>query len=70
MSTLLIEVDNPKVLSLLHELEELNLIRVLPQDQTPKPKLSSRLRGSISPQAADSFNEAVQKSRQEWERTI
>lgn len=35
-----------------------------------KPKLSTLLRGSISAEAAEAFNEHVRQSRAEWERPI
>ncbi|TAF94315.1 MAG: hypothetical protein EAZ32_17910 [Cytophagia bacterium] len=70
METITIELTNPKALNLLTELAELNLIRFIKQEPVVKPKLSSLLRGSISTQAADEFNESIQKSRNEWERNI
>ncbi len=70
METLTIELTNPKAKTLLDELEALNIIRVVRPEaaDTPKQKLSERLRGSISPEAADAFNKYVQQSRDEWER--
>ncbi len=70
MDTLLIELTNPKAITLLQELESLHLIRVLKDNSHSKPKLSALLRGSISSTAADEFNESVRKSREEWERNI
>ena len=70
MNILTIEITNPKALNILTELAELHLIRFIKKDIGVKPKLSSLLRGSISPQAADEFNESVKKSRTEWERNI
>lgn len=71
MNTLTIELTNPKAINLLTDLADLQLIRFI--DIAPpvsKPKLSSLLRGSISTQATDEFNEFTQKSRNEWERPI
>ncbi len=70
MDTVTIELTNPKAMSLLEELEALQLIRVLKKEIIDKPKLSTSLRGSLSPQAAEEFNEWVSKSRNEWERPI
>lgn len=39
-------------------------------DPPTKPKLSTLLRGSISAEAAEAFNEHVRQSRNEWERPI
>jgi hypothetical protein len=70
METLTIELTNPKALNLLTELAELHLIRFVKKETISKPKLSTLLRSSISPQAADEFNESIQQSRNEWERSI
>lgn len=70
METLLIEIRNPKGMNLIRDLEEMDIIRILKQEETPKSsqKLSELLRGSISPEEADKFNRYVQESRNEWER--
>jgi hypothetical protein len=70
MDTLTIELTNPKALNLFTELAELHLIRFVKKETVKKPKLSVLLRGSISPQVANEFNEEIKKSRQEWERPI
>ena len=70
METLIIELTNPKAITLLQDLEELHLIKLLRTEKIIKPKFSTQLRGSISPEAADKFNQDVRKSRDEWERSI
>lgn len=70
METLTIELTNPKAITLLQDLEELHLIKLLRTEKIIKPKFSTQLRGSISPEAADKFNQEVRKSRDEWERGI
>ncbi len=53
-NTLLIEITNPKVLTLLQDLEELKLIKVLTKKiPNPKSKLSEKYRGVLSKQTAD-----------------
>ncbi|MCY7352591.1 MAG: hypothetical protein LH606_18365 [Cytophagaceae bacterium] len=46
MQTVLIDVLNEKAMSLLRDLEDLKIIRLLPSEP-PKQKLSEQFRGSI-----------------------
>ena len=63
---MLIQVTNQKAVGLLHELEELNLIKVL-QENLPrtKQKLSEKYRGSISKDTAEKLNEHIKQMRRE-----
>ena len=72
METLLIEIRNPKGINLLRDLEEMDIIKILKQEEAPNPpqKLSELLRGSISAEEAEKFNEYIQESRKEWERNF
>ena len=66
METLLIQVTNQKALGLLHELEELNLIKVIKEDNTlVKTKLSDKYKGSITKDQGQELNEHIQKMRSE-----
>ena len=65
---MLIQVTNQKVIGLLHELEELHLIKVLKENLDPlKIKLSDKYRGVFSKEDAKSFNEHTQQMREEWD---
>jgi len=64
-NTLLIEITNPKALGLLHELEELHLIKVL-KNNPKQPKLSEKYRGVFTKEDAQSFNDHTQGMRSEW----
>lgn len=64
-STLLIEITNPKALGLLHELEELHLIKVL-ETRTKESKLSDKYQGVFTKEDAQSFNSHTQEMRNEW----
>ncbi len=67
-TTLLIQVTNQKALGLLHELEELQLIKVLKENFAPaKTKLSDKYRGVFTKEDAKSFNEHIQQMRSEWD---
>lgn len=65
--TLLIQVTNQKAIGLLHELEALNLIKVLKSDPiTTEPKRSSKYRGSISKEQGKDLRDHINQMRNEW----
>ena len=64
---MLIQVTNQKALGLLHELEELNLIKVLKENIEPATtKLSDKYRGIISKEQGQNLNEHIKQMRSEW----
>jgi hypothetical protein len=66
-NTFLIQVTNQKALRLLHELEELDLIKVLKEDSpTSKANLSEKYKGIISKEQGRSLNEHIKQMRSEW----
>lgn len=65
---MLIQITNQKAVRLLHELEELHLIKVLKENFVPaKTKLSDKYKGVFSKEDARSFNEHTLKTRGEWD---
>jgi hypothetical protein len=70
METLTIELLNPKAKSLLKNMQDEHLIKVLTKTIEKKKKLSSLLRGSISKETSDDFNKEIEHSRNQWERDI
>jgi hypothetical protein len=69
-STMLIQLTNKKAIGLLHELEELHLIKVLEENIAPSAtKISDKYRGVFSEEDARSFNEHTQTLRKEWDNT-
>jgi len=66
MDTLLIQVTNQKAIGLLHELEELHLIKVLKETLQPKQKLSEKYGGKLPAEIADELQNYVSQSREEW----
>lgn len=65
-NTMLIEVTDKKALGLLHELEQLHLIKVLEQNLTPeRPRLSEKYRGKISKERGQELKEHVRQMRNE-----
>lgn len=62
---MLIQITNQKAIGLLHELEELHLIKVLKRS-VPKTKLSAKYKGSISKEQGKNLNEHIKQMRSEW----
>lgn len=66
-NTMLIQVTNPKAIRLLHELEELHLIKVLKENFSPvKTKLSEKYKGIITKEQGQALNEHIKQMRSEW----
>ncbi len=66
-NTILIQITNQKAVGLLHELEELRLIKVLKENFAPvKPKLSDKYKGIISKEQGQNLNEHIKQMRNEW----
>ncbi len=66
-NTLIIEVTNQKAFGLLHELEELHLIKVLKGKMLPpKKKLSEKYKGILSKEKGGKLNEHIKQMRSEW----
>ena len=63
---MLIELINQKAGKLIHELEELNLIKVLKTDVMPAKNLSAKYAGKLPSEVADELQIFVTKSRNEW----
>jgi hypothetical protein len=66
MDTILIQVTNQKARGLLHELEELHLIKVLKENFGSKEKLSEKYAGKLPAEIADELQEYITQSREEW----
>jgi hypothetical protein len=66
-NTMLIQLTNQKAVGLLHELEELHLIKVLKENLAPaKTMLSDKYKGIISKEQGQSLNEHIKQMRSEW----
>lgn len=65
--TILIKVTNHKALDLLHELEKLDLIKVLKVNlvQEKKIKLSDKYRGILSKEQGQKLNDHIEQMRSE-----
>jgi hypothetical protein len=66
-NTMVIQLTNQKAVGLLHELEELRLIKVLKEDIEPvKAKLSDKYKGFISKEEGQQLNDHIKQMRSEW----
>jgi hypothetical protein len=66
-NTMVIQLTNQKAIRLLHELEELNLIKVLKENIEPgKTKLSGKYKGFISKEEGQQLNDHIKQMRSEW----
>jgi hypothetical protein len=68
MDTLLIQLTNQNAAGLLHELEELKLIKVLNKNVQPGQSLSQKYAGKLPAALADELQSHVEQGRQEWHR--
>jgi len=66
METMLIELTNEKAAKLLHELEALNLIKVIQMNPSQKESLSTKYAGSLPSEIADEMQNHVNESRNQW----
>lgn len=66
-NTMVIQLTNQKAVGLLHELEELHLIKVLKENIEPvKTKLSDKYKGIISKEEGQQLNDHIKQIRSEW----
>jgi hypothetical protein len=66
-NTMVIQLTNQKAVGLLHELEELHLIKVLKENIGPvKTKLSDKYKGFISKEEGQQLNDHIKQMRSEW----
>lgn len=64
---MLIQLTNQKAAGLLHELEELHLIKVLEENiHLEKPKLSDKYKCIISKEEGKQLNKHIQQMCNEW----
>jgi hypothetical protein len=69
METLTIELNNPKTFSLLKELEELALLRIVKKQPQTK-NMADLLSNCISNEQAALMNKELKQMREEWERVF
>lgn len=66
-NAILIQVTNEKALGILHELEELHLIKVLNDKvEIGRTKLSAKYRGILTQKQGSKLDEHINHLRNEW----
>jgi hypothetical protein len=70
MDTVIIQITSPRTMNLLHELEELHLLKVLKKSSTGEKKLSDKYAGKLPLSIANDLQKNIEKSRNEWDSTI
>jgi len=73
MSTAIVEIKNDLAYSFLHNLERMNLLRIIScqnEQDSKKQKLSERFAGSLSSERVDELQKELKNMRNEWERDI
>ena len=69
METVTIELNNSRTFSLLKELEELDLLRIVRQPPQAK-NMADLLSNCISSEQATLMNKELKQMREEWERVF
>lgn len=70
MRIITVELINDKALTLLQQLEQLNILRLVVAKKQPTGQPKRRWAGSISKETATKMLQHVEQSRNEWERNI
>jgi peptidase E len=70
MDTVIVQLTTPKTMNLLHELEELHLLRVLKKNIATGARLSDKYAGKLAANIADDLQKHIQQSRNEWDSNI
>ncbi len=68
MKTVVVEIKNDIALSLLDNLESMNILRVIKKRERPKQNLSERFAGCLSKERVDELQKELTEMRREWER--
>ena len=71
MDAVLIELTNKKAIRLLHDMEELNLIKVIKGNSAkPTIKLSEKYAGKLPSAVANELQNYVGQSRNKWNKDL
>jgi ribosomal protein S25 len=73
MSTAVVEIKNDVAYNFLHQLERLNVLRVVSKQRIGNAngqKLSKRFAGTLSSERVDELQKELIQMRDEWDRNI
>jgi hypothetical protein len=66
METFVVELTHEKALQLLRDLEALNVIRIHRNEEKSVSRLSSKYRGSLTPEEGKDLSKHISQTRSEW----
>jgi len=70
MSTAVIEIKNELAYNFLHNLERMDVLRIVSRKNDRKQKLSERFAGSLSDERVEELQKELDQMRNEWDRNI
>jgi uncharacterized NAD-dependent epimerase/dehydratase family protein len=73
MGTAIIEIKNDVAYGFLHQLERMNVLRVVSEQRMQNnsgQKLSERFAGALSSKRVDELQKELKEMRNEWDRNI
>ena len=73
MDTAVIEIKNDLAYSFLHNLERMDVLRIISRQNTQnsnRQKLSKRFAGALSSERVDELQKELNQMRNEWDRDI
>jgi HAMP domain-containing protein len=70
MTTAIIEIKNDLAYSFLHNLERMDVLRIVSKGNNHKQKLSDRFAGSLSNERVEELQKELDQMRNEWNRDI
>jgi len=73
MGTAVIEIQNDIAYGFLHQLERMNVLRIVNKQHTQNvngQKLSKRFAGALSSERVDELQKELNQMRNEWDRNI
>ena len=70
MSTAVIEIKNELAYNFLHNLERMDVLRIVSRKKDRKQKLSERFAGSLSDERVEELQKELDQMRNEWDRNI
>ena len=73
MGTVVIEIKDDVAYGFLHQLERMNVLRVVSRQHTQNSngqKLSKRFAGALSSERVNELQEELNQMRNEWDRNI
>ena len=67
MNTMLIQLTNKKAARFIHEMEDLELIKVLKEEKSIKTRISQKFRGILTKEKGRDLQEHIKKMRSDWQ---